>query len=567
MKARANSKQTISARGFRRGYRIAVLFLTLCFVLPVPAASVQAFHQLAAVRQRSATPMLAAVQQPVPVQPPAATAPLPAAARPPVAATVPAAVPEANVSAPGAAPQTPENYAAEAEKRKEEVIETNMIEDWPAGPSLGAEAAILMDADSGAILYSKNIHEHLYPASTTKLLTALIAKERGKLADQVSFSYDAVFSVPANGSNMGMDVGESITLEECLNGILIGSANEVCNAAAEYTAGSIDAFVDLMNERASELGCVDSHFANTNGLHDDKHYTSAYDLAIISRVFFEDETLSSISNSTSYHIRPSAHQPDDFTIYNKHKLVNGEIKYDGIKGGKTGYTDNARETLVTCARKNGMKLIAVIMKEEDPHQFSDTVSLFDYGFSNFQHVDSSKSLDEKDSSPDFFFSGSDIFGSSEPLITVASGSFVTLPLSASISETKTTVTYNKKKETTVSANASDNKPQTIAVIHYTWHGADVGEAKIVLNENRKETLSWEGWDYSELPSDAENESRMASPLMITGESAEHPEENKDNTIFINIKIVLVLVIVFSSLIISILLARTFLRSFHFHRRF
>ncbi|MCR5303662.1 MAG: D-alanyl-D-alanine carboxypeptidase [Lachnospiraceae bacterium] len=462
------------------------------------------------------------------------------------------------------------DFAAEAEKRKSEVIESNMTEDWPAGPSLGAEAAILMDADTGAILYSKNIHEHLYPASTTKLLTALLAKKHGNLSDMITFSYDAVFGVPADGSNMGMDVGESITLEECLYGILTGSANEAASAAAEYTSGSVEAFVELMNKEAAEMGCVDSHFSNANGLHDEKHYTSAYDLAMISRVFFADEMLSSISNTSEYHMRATAHQPDDFNLYNKHKLVNGEVKYDGILGGKTGYTANARQTLVTCARRNGMKLIAVIMKEEDPHQFSDTVSLFDYGFSNFQHVDCSASLDERDRASDFFYSGSDIFGSSEPLITVEEGSCVTLPQSASISETKTTVTYHdkeKKEGDTLSANSAE--PRVIAVVHYTWHGADVGEANVVLNRQQAEVLPWIMEDTGDPGSDDETgyESEIYSPVVTTAAESTESPENEDNTIFINIKIVLVIVIVISSLIISVLLARTLLRSYHFHRRF
>ena len=182
-----------------------------------------------------------------------------------------------------------EELQEEAEARKALPIQSNEIDNWPAGPQVSAQAAILMDANTGVILYSKNIHERLYPASTTKIMTALLAMEKGNLDDMVDFSHEAVFSVPADGSNMGMDEGESVSLEECLYGIMVASANEAANAAGEYISGSIDDFVSLMNERAQEIGCTDTHFTNPNGLHDDQHYTSAYDLALISSLFFRNE--------------------------------------------------------------------------------------------------------------------------------------------------------------------------------------------------------------------------------------------------------------------------------------
>ena len=277
-----------------------------------------------------------------------------------------------------------EELQEEAEARKTLPIQSNEIDNWPAGPQVSAQAAILMDANTGVILYSKNIHERLYPASTTKIMTALLAMEQGNLDDIVKFSHEAVFSVPADGSNMGMDEGESISLEECLYGIMVASANEAANAAGEYISGSIEDFVALMNQRAEEIGCTDTHFTNPNGLHDSQHYTSAYDLALISSQFFRNEMLCKISNTPRYHFEATDTQPDDFYKNNKHQLVNGEIPYEGILGGKTGFTSDSRQTLVTCAEQNGMRLVCVVFKEESPDQFTDTVELFDYGFHNFQ---------------------------------------------------------------------------------------------------------------------------------------------------------------------------------------
>ncbi len=172
-------------------------------------------------------------------------------------------------------------------------------------------------------------------------------------------------------------------MEECLYGIMVGSANEVANAVAEHVAGSMDAFADMMNQKAEELGCTNTHFVNAHGLFDENHYTSARDLALIARAFFQNELLTKIGNTASYHFEATETQPDDFIKRNKHKFITGETPYDGVKGGKTGYTDEARQTLVTCAEKNGMRLICVVLKEESPEQFNDTVKLFDYGFANF----------------------------------------------------------------------------------------------------------------------------------------------------------------------------------------
>ena len=140
-----------------------------------------------------------------------------------------------------------------AEDRKSLPVESNEIENWPNGPLIGAESAIVMEAETGIILYSKNIHEQLYPASTTKILTCLIAAENSSLDEMVTFSQEAVFSVTPGGSHMGMDVGEALTMEEALYGVLVGSANETANAVAEHVGGSIEGFSDLMNKRAAEL--------------------------------------------------------------------------------------------------------------------------------------------------------------------------------------------------------------------------------------------------------------------------------------------------------------------------
>ena len=197
-----------------------------------------------------------------------------------------------------AAPVTGEDYQAEAEERKALPVQTNEIENWPAGPAIGAQSAILLEANTGVLLYAKNIDEKLYPASTTKLMTCLLAAENSTMDEMVTFSHDAVFSIEPGSSHIGIDENESMPMEECLYGILTGSANEVANAVAEHIAGSMEDFAKMMNEKAAELGCKNTHFVNAHGLHDENHYTSAYDLALIAKAFFQNELLSSFPGAT-----------------------------------------------------------------------------------------------------------------------------------------------------------------------------------------------------------------------------------------------------------------------------
>lgn len=421
-----------------------------------------------------------------------------------------------------------EELQEQAEARKMLPVQSNEVENWPSGPQIGAQSAILMDANTGVILYSKNIHERLYPASTTKIMTGLLAMERGNLDDIVEFSHKAVFSVPPDGSKMGMDEGESITLEECLYGIMVASANEAANAAAEYISGSIEEFVDLMNLRAKEIGCTDTHFVNPNGLHDPEHYTSVYDLALISSLFFQNEMLCKISNTARYHFEATATQPDDFYKNNKHQLINGEIPYEGILGGKTGFTSDSRQTLVTCAERNGMKLVCVVFKEESPDQFTDTVELFDYGFQNFQVLNVSENEQKYNiESTGFLQIGNDVFGSSKPLLSIDTESFVIIPNTVSFQDLDSTIDYSR---------TDGNR---IAEIEYTYHTMYVGKA------------------YLNLATDSASSYEFDTKMTATDVSVEKiepaTEKTPQDTVFINIKKVLIVVLILAALVITLLM--------------
>ena len=351
--------------------------------------------------------------------------------------------------------------------------------------------------------------------------------ENGSLDDMVEFSHEAVFSVPADGSNMGMDEGESITLEECLYGIMVASANEAANAAGEYVSGSIDDFVALMNKRAEEMGCTDTHFMNTNGLHDPEHYTSAYDLALISSYFFRNEMLCKISNTDRHHFEPTPTQPDDFYKKNKHQLINGEIPYDGILGGKTGYTDNSRQTLVTCAEQNGMRLVCVVLKEESPDQFTDTAELFDYGFQNFQVLNISENEKKYTiESTGFLQIGDDVFGSSKPILSIDTDSYVIIPNTVTFQDLDSEIDYSLSDE------------NRVAGIEYSYHGMYVGNAYLNLATDNASTYEFDS-------------NMTSSDVSVEKVEPEAKQEQSQDTIFINIKKVLLGILILAAVVIAI----------------
>lgn len=355
-------------------------------------------------------------------------------------------------------------------------VQSNAVANWPTGPVISAESAILMDADTGAILYAKNIHQKEYPASTTKILTTLIASERCSMDEIVDFSYDAVHDIDPGSNHIAIEPGEQLTMEECLNAILIRSANEVSFAVAEHISGTTwQDFGDIMNERAKELGCVDSHFVNPNGLPNEEHYTSAYDLAMIGRAFFANEALCKMTMTHMLHILPSERQPDDIMEVNKMELIpGGKYAYPYLVGCKTGYTDVARSTLVSCAEKDGMKLICVVMRDENPNYYEDTISLFDYGFSNFQRVNISQTETKYNiDNAGAFYNGNDIFGNSKPILQLNQNDSITLPNTITFRDAASAISYD------------NTAPGQAAVITYTYNDVVLGTASVDFTASEK----------------------------------------------------------------------------------
>lgn len=251
---------------------------------------------------------------------------------------------------------------------------------------IGAEAAILMDADTKTILYEKNAHEKLYPASITKLMTALLAIENLSPDDLITFSNEAVNSIEFGSNHLWMVEGEQITVDEALHGLLFESANEVANGLGEAVSGSISGFAQLMTERAKQLGAQDTNFVNPNGLHDENHYTTAYDMALIASYLTQEDYFLDMMKEVKYTI-PATNKNDARPLAQQHHMIN-QYRYpktyrEDVIGGKTGYTDQARQTLVTMARQDDTTLVVVILKAERDNVYSDTSKLLDYGFSAY----------------------------------------------------------------------------------------------------------------------------------------------------------------------------------------
>ena len=253
---------------------------------------------------------------------------------------------------------------------------------------LYSSAACVMDVDSGEILYYKNMDDRHYPASITKVLTGLLLIENAKLDDVITFSQDCWNGLNYySDMNIGMLDGEQLTVDAALHAILMSSANEVCNGAAKFVSGSVSAFCDLMNERAKQLGCTNSHFVNPNGLHDPDHYTSAHDMALISREAIQNPTFREITGCTEYTVASTNLRPEGFTLSHKHQmLMYTKYHYDACIGGKTGYTSEAKNTLVTYAEKNGHTLVCVVLENSDGHIYPDTINAMDYCFDNYDHL-------------------------------------------------------------------------------------------------------------------------------------------------------------------------------------
>lgn len=374
------------------------------------------------------------------------------------------------------------------------------IQYWPKGPEVQSSSAIVMEINTGMVLYEKNMNDVHYPASITKILTALLAIENCNMDEVVVFSNDSVFKT--EGSGIARDVGEEMTMEQCLYAVMLASANECAYAVAEHVAGDIDSFIKMMNDRAKELGCKNTNFTNCNGLPDEQHYTSAYDMALIAREAYANETFRIMCSTKTYTI-PFTNKHDDEETYlqNHHQMLyplkTRKYLYDYCLGGKTGYTTAANSTLVTYAEKNGMTLVCVVMDAPGSGHYEDTRALFDFCFDNFKKVNVSEN---ENSYANENKVGS--FNNNQPFVSLDKKGSVILPVTAEFKDADFEIIYDY---------ADDN---ILGSIQYTYADRVVGRADIISTNTQIDQFLFN--DMEESLNQASQEENETETETVTG---------------------------------------------------
>lgn len=268
------------------------------------------------------------------------------------------------------------------------VVQTNGYADWPQGKDIDADYACLMDAKTGVVLYAKGKDTATPPASVTKIMTCLLALEKGDLNAQVTMTGTATRYATDGSSNLYTQAGEVFTLKDMLYGMMLKSANDMATQIGEYIGGgSIDHFVEMMNQRAAELGCRHTHFVNACGMPADNHVTTAYDMCLITQAALKNDTFRQIIGTKQYTI-PATNMTEARIFQNHHNWVlNPSDGPRGFVGGKTGYTDAALNTLVSVVDRDGMELIAVTLHDQGSDKcLADSAYLFRYGYKYFHEV-------------------------------------------------------------------------------------------------------------------------------------------------------------------------------------
>ena len=346
--------------------------------------------------------------------------------------------------------------------------------DWPSDTGIESEAGIVMDADSGAVLFGQNIHVQKAPASITKILTALVVIENSSLDDTVTFSHDAVYNVEdGSGNKNAIEEGDTLSVRDCLYLLLMRSSNQAANALAEHVGGSRDGFVKMMNEKTAELGCENSHFANPSGLNDDTQLTSVYDMALIASAAYKNDTLLTISKDKSYRLPATKNNPDGVTIQPEHKLLittdtESPNYYPYAVAGKTGYTSVAGQTLVTYAIKDDRRQIAVTMKSTQATHYQDTIALLDFGFLRFENVNISENETAYTSGDQPVQIGDNSYQPSD--LSMDTSAVITIPKDASFADAEKTVITDLPEDAPLGA---------VALLSYKYNDRKIGQVYLI----------------------------------------------------------------------------------------
>lgn len=268
-------------------------------------------------------------------------------------------------------------------------ITTNSISGWPQGPEITSASAVVMEDSSNTILYAKDMDTALSPAGAVKIMTCLLALENSQLTDQVTMTETGVSGVTDGGAHISSQLGEVFTMEQCLYAIMLASANDIALQVAEQIGGSVDAFVQKMNDRAQELGCTNTVFTNPTGLPDDNQHTTAHDLALIMKAAISNDSFRTISGATSYTVPATNVSGGARNLTSSFSMTSptSATYYQGCIGGRESTTTASGSVLVTAAERNSTTLICVVMNGATGQTANEALTLMDYGFANFQLLD------------------------------------------------------------------------------------------------------------------------------------------------------------------------------------
>lgn len=380
--------------------------------------------------------------------------------------------------------------------------EVSAADYWPEGPEVQSPAVILMEMSTGTVLYEKNADEQHYPASITKIMTTLLALENSELDEIVTFSDEAIDNT--EGSGISRDYGEQMTMEQCLYAVMLSSANECAYAVAEHVGGTVDHFVEMMNEKAAELGCTNTHFVNPHGLFDENHYTSAHDMALIAKAAYENETFRIITGTARYTIPPTNKHDEQTDLQNHNEMLYPwqtlKYRYEYCTGGKTGYTNVARSTLVTYAEKDGMSLVCVVMQTESPNQWIDSTDLFNYAFDNFQMFNIADNETRYDTSEAVEVGA---LNNNKAFVDIDRDAMIVLPKTTEFSDATSQIVYD------------DIDQSVVGSITYTYAGREVGRADIIKTGVEIEGFVFDNEKDMELETEEQEKSTVRiKPLTI-----------------------------------------------------
>lgn len=285
-------------------------------------------------------------------------------------------------------------FGASAEPEDNSSSEITMEDSSLTPPDIShSEAALLMDMNTGRLILGKNTQKRMYPASTTKMMTGILALENGNLNDKVTATYDAIKDITLGDSHMGILIGEEFTLDQLLSGMLVYSANDAANVIAIHLAGSIDAFAEMMNQKAQELGMTNTHFVNACGIHNDEHYTTAEDLAKLAQYCMQNEKFREIVKMPIYSMPATNKYAQERNLQNTNLFLSSLRStyhyYEPCTGIKTGHTDKAGYCLVSSAEYKDISLLAVVLNAKNTdtqsgaYSYVDTKKMFEFGFNNY----------------------------------------------------------------------------------------------------------------------------------------------------------------------------------------